>query len=202
MKSFTIAIFATLIITFALTGSSHMKENTELATFGGGCFWCVEAIYERVSGVQLVVSGYAGGHVDNPSYTQVTSGLTGHAEVVQITFDPLLISYKELLEIFFSTHDPTTLNKQGADVGTQYRSIVLFHHDEQRKQANEVIADLEGAGIWTSPIVTQVEPFNNFFTAEDYHQEYFENNPNLGYCRVVIRPKVEKFEKIFREKMK
>ena len=179
-----------------------MKEKTELATFGGGCFWCVEAIFERVSGVQLVQSGYSGGHMANPNYEQVTTGMTGHAEVVQISFNPLQISYIELLEIYFKTHDPTTLNKQGADVGTQYRSIVLYHHDEQRKQAEKVIEELGSAGIWNHPIVTQVEPFEEFYKAEDYHQEYFENNPNQGYCRVVIQPKVDKFEKVFREKLK
>ena len=179
-----------------------MKGKTEMATFGGGCFWCVEAIFERVSGVQLVQSGYSGGHVANPNYKQIITGMTGHAEVVQISFNPEQISYIELLEIYFKTHDPTTLNKQGADVGTQYRSIVLYHHDEQRNQAEKVIEELGSAGIWNNPIVTQVEPFEEFYIAEDYHQEYFENNPNLGYCRVVIQPKVDKFEKVFREKLK
>ena len=202
MRRNTLFIFANLIFTVALMGNTVMKEKTELATFGGGCFWCVEAIFERVSGVQLVQSGYSGGHMANPNYEQVTTGMTGHAEVVQISFNPQQISYIELLEIYFKTHDPTTLNKQGADVGTQYRSIVLYHHDEQRKQAKKVIEELGNAGIWNNPIVTQVEPFEEFYKAEDYHQEYFENNPNQGYCRVVIQPKVDKFEKVFREKLK
>ena len=202
MRRITLFIFANLIFTVALMGNTVMKEKTELATFGGGCFWCVEAIFERVSGVQLVQSGYSGGHMANPNYEQVTTGMTGHAEVVQISFNPLQISYIELLEIYFKTHDPTTLNKQGADVGTQYRSIVLYHHDEQRKQAEKVIEELGNAGIWNHPIVTQVEPFEEFYKAEDYHQEYFENNPNQGYCRVVIQPKIDKLEKVFREKLK
>lgn len=179
-----------------------MDEKRELATFGGGCFWCVEAIFERVKGVRSAESGYAGGHVINPDYKQVTSGTTGHAEVVQITFDPSVISYKELLEIFFETHDPTTLNRQGADVGTQYRSIVLFHNDEQRDLANKVIRKLEEESIWNDPIVTSVEPFKAFYSAEKYHQEYYENNPNQGYCRLVINPKVEKFEKVFKDLLK
>jgi peptide-methionine (S)-S-oxide reductase len=179
-----------------------MKDNLELATFGGGCFWCVEAIFERVNGVHTVESGYSGGHVRNPDYKQVTSGKTGHAEVVQISFDPGVVSYVELLEIFFKTHDPTTLNRQGADVGTQYRSIVLYHNDKQRAVASEVIQNLTAEGIWSAAIVTSVEPFEAFYNAEAYHQEYFENNPNQGYCRLVINPKVEKFEKVFKEKLK
>jgi len=202
MRRTTSIIFINLIFTIASIGGPHMKEKSELATFGGGCFWCVEAIFERVAGVHNVISGYAGGHVANPTYKQVTTGLTGHAEVVQISYDLQEVSFTELLEIFFKTHDPTTLNRQGADVGTQYRSVVLYHHEEQRKQAEMVISDLEGAGIWDNPIVTKVEPFSDFYEAEDYHQEYFENNPGQGYCRIVIQPKVDKFEKVFREKMK
>lgn len=179
-----------------------MKDKIEIATFGGGCFWCVEAIFERVNGVQQVESGYSGGHIINPDYKMVTSGTTGHAEVIQITFDPEVISYLELLEIFFKTHDPTTLNQQGADVGTQYRSIVLYHNEQQNKLAREIIQDLDSEGIWNNPIVTTVEPFEEFYSAEAYHQEYFENNPNQGYCRLVINPKVEKFEKVFKEKLK
>lgn len=202
MRSFTIIIFASLIFTISTEGSVHMKERTELATFGGGCFWCVEAIFDRISGVQKVESGYAGGQVVNPSYKQVTTGKTGHAEVIQISFNPDQVSYLEILEIFFKTHDPTTLNKQGADVGTQYRSIILFHNDEQKKQAEKVIEELDGAGIWRKPIVTQVEPYLVFYKAENYHQEYYENNSNQGYCRVVIQPKIEKLEKIFSDKLK
>ena len=179
-----------------------MRDKFEIATFGGGCFWCVEAIFERVNGVHQVESGYSGGHVSNPDYKMVTSGTTGHAEVIQITFDPEAVSYLELLEIFFKTHDPTTLNRQGADVGTQYRSIVLYHNEQQNKLTREIIQDLDSEGIWNNPIVTTVEPFEEFYSAEAYHQEYFENNPNQGYCRLVINPKVEKFEKVFKEKLK
>jgi len=202
MKSKALLIFTGLLFYLSLNGNSVMKEKTELATFGGGCFWCTEAIFERVKGVHSVVSGYSGGHVQNPTYRQVTSGTTGHAEVVQISYDPSEVSYLELLEIFFKTHDPTTLNRQGADVGTQYRSIVLFHNEEQRKLAMEVIRELDQEKIWKDPIVTTVEPFEAFYDAEAYHQEYYENNPNVGYCRVVITPKVDKFEKLFRDKLK
>jgi peptide-methionine (S)-S-oxide reductase len=202
MKSKALLIFTGLLFYLSLNGNSVMKEKTELATFGGGCFWCTEAIFERVKGVLSVVSGYSGGHVKNPTYKQVTSGTTGHAEVVQISYDPSEVSYLELLEIFFKTHDPTTLNRQGADVGTQYRSIVLFHNEEQRNLAMEVIKELGQEEIWRNPIVTAVEPFEAFYSAEAYHQEYYENNPNVGYCRVVITPKVEKFEKVFRDKLK
>ena len=179
-----------------------MKNKFEIATFGGGCFWCVEAIFERVQGVHEVVSGYSGGTVGNPDYKMVTSGTTGHAEVVQITFNPEVVSYLELLKIFFLTHDPTTLNRQGADVGTQYRSIVLYHNEQQNKLARKVIQELESEAIWSDPIVTAVEAFEQFYSAEAYHQEYFENNPNQGYCRLVITPKLEKFEKVFKEKLK
>ncbi len=184
------------------TEKNGTPGSWELATFGGGCFWCMEAIFERLKGVVSVESGYAGGHVENPAYKEVTSGTTGHAEVVQIVFYPTLISYSDLLKVFFETHDPTTLNRQGADVGTQYRSIVLYHNDDQRQQAEEVIRKLNQAGIWTNTIVTTVEPFRAFFVAEETHQEYFVNNPNQGYCRVVIRPKVEKFEKVFKDFLK
>ncbi len=179
-----------------------MKDTYERATLGGGCFWCTEAIFERVKGVVKAESGYSGGNTANPDYKQVTSGLTGHAEVLQITYDPEQVSYAELLEIFFKTHDPTTLNRQGADVGTQYRSIVLYHSEEQRTMADKVILALGKEEIWADPIVTTVEPYEIFYSAEAYHQEYYENNPNLGYCRVVINPKVAKFEKLFKEKLK
>jgi peptide-methionine (S)-S-oxide reductase len=202
MKKYTFVILAMLILSLSLQGNSDMKDKFEVATFGGGCFWCVEAIFERVSGVHQVESGYSGGHVSNPDYKMATSGNTGHAEVVQITFDPEVISYLELLEIFFKTHDPTTLNRQGADVGTQYRSIVLFHNEAQHKLAEEIIQELDSGEIWNNPIVTVVEPFEQFYNAEAYHQEYYENNPNQGYCRLVINPKVEKFEKVFKEKLK
>ena len=202
MRRFTFIIFALLLSTNLLNGLDPMSEKRALATFGGGCFWCVEAIFERVSGVDKVVSGYAGGNVVNPTYKEVTSGRTGHAEVVQISYNPDQVSFLELLEIFFKTHDPTTLNRQGADVGTQYRSIILYHDEAQRESSVAIIDELNGAGIWNNPIVTQVEPFTEFYSAEAYHQEYFENNPNQGYCRVVIQPKVEKFEKLFKDKLK
>ncbi len=202
MRRDAIAIFALLLFTINTMGQAEQKQDRKLATFGAGCFWCVEAIYERVNGVYRVESGYSGGHVKNPGYREVTTGETGHAEVVQMEYDPELISFTALLEIFFKTHDPTTLNRQGADVGTQYRSAVFYHSEEQRETARGVIQDLDRAGIWNDPIVTTLEPFSEFYSAEQYHQEYFENNPNQGYCRVVIQPKVEKFEKIFREFLK
>lgn len=195
-------ILFNLLLSLNLSGKNDMNNKLEIATFGGGCFWCTEAIYERVIGVQKVESGYSGGDVANPDYKLVCSGTTGHAEVVQITFDPEKVTFLELLEIFFKTHDPTTLNRQGADVGTQYRSIVLYHNEQQKRTAQQVIQQLNSEHIWKDPIVTQVEPFKVFYPAEDYHQEYYENNPNQGYCRVVITPKVEKFEKIFKEKLK
>ena len=179
-----------------------MNNNNETATFAGGCFWCTEAIFDQVKGVKSVISGYAGGDVINPSYREVTRGTTGHAEAIQISYDPDVISYIELLEIFFKTHDPTTLNRQGADVGTQYRSAIFYHSEAQRKAAEEIIDALNSEGIWNKPIVTEVTEFSNFYPAEAYHQEYFENNPNQGYCRIVIQPKVEKFKKVFEDKLK
>jgi peptide-methionine (S)-S-oxide reductase len=205
MRKSTIAIFTFLLITLNTMSQTDQKGamgKSEIATFGGGCFWCVEAIFERLKGVETVESGYSGGHVKNPTYSQVSTGETGHAEVVRITFDPSQISYRDLLKVFFETHDPTTLNRQGADVGTQYRSTVFYHNEDQRRIAESVIGELDGAGIWNDPIVTTVEPFQAFYSAEGYHQEYFENNPNQGYCRVVIQPKVEKFEKVFQELLK
>ncbi len=191
-----------LMQAITINGNQGMENRTEKATFGAGCFWCVEAIFERVNGVQSVVSGYAGGETENPTYRQVSTGTTGHAEVVQITFQPDLISYAGLLEIFFKTHDPTTLNRQGADVGTQYRSLILYHSETQRRLAEEAIRELQAAGIWEDPVVTRVEPFKTFYPAEDYHQEYFAENPGQAYCRMVIQPKVEKFEKVFRDRLK
>lgn len=202
MKMKNWLIWAGMLLSLALFGKSIMKDKYEIATFGGGCFWCTEAIFERVKGVQKVESGYAGGTVPNPDYELVSTGRTGHAEVVQITFDPERISFLELLEIFFKTHDPTTLNRQGADVGTQYRSIILYHNEQQKELAMEIIQKLDSERIWSDSIVTKVEPFRTFYSAEAYHQEYFEKNPNLGYCRLVITPKVEKFEKIFKEMLK
>ena len=179
-----------------------MTVKEEKATFGSGCFWCTEAIYEKVKGVTAAISGYAGGSVKNPGYKEVCSGLTGHAEVVQISYDPNVISYVELLEIFFKTHDPTTLNRQGADVGTQYRSVIFYHSEEQKRIAEDIIIELDQKGIWNDPIVTEISSSPEFYAAEDYHQEYFENNSTQGYCRMVIQPKVEKFTKIFQDKLK
>jgi peptide-methionine (S)-S-oxide reductase len=170
-------------------------NRTELATLGGGCFWCLEAVFLDLKGVERVVSGYAGGSVPNPSYEDVCTGRTGHAEVVQVTFDPAVLPYRDLLQVFFSIHDPTTLNRQGPDEGTQYRSAIFHHGPEQERVAREVIAELEGRGIWDSPIVTEVTAAPSFYPAEQYHQEYFRRNPGQGYCRVVIAPKVAKFRK-------
>ena len=172
---------------------SSTSPEPEVATLGGGCFWCLEAVYRDVRGVEEVVSGYAGGQTPRPSYEQVCSGRTGHAEVVQLTFDPRQVTYRELLEVFFTIHDPTTPNRQGADVGTQYRSIVLYHSPEQEQTAREVMRELEANRVWDAPIVTQVEPLEAFYPAEAYHQDYFARNPNQPYCQIVIAPKVAKF---------
>lgn len=174
----------------------------EQATFGGGCFWCLEPIYDALKGVTDVVSGYAGGDVPSPSYEQVCTGRTGHAEVVQITFDPAVISYRDLLEVLFTVHDPTTLDRQGADVGTQYRSVIFYHSPEQRATAEEVIAEVARQGWWSDPLVTQLVSYETFYPAEDYHQHYFERNPFQGYCRVVIAPKVAKFRQKYLERLK
>lgn len=168
-------------------------SHLELATLGGGCFWCLEAVFQNLRGVERVVSGYAGGSVPNPSYEQVCTGRTGHAEVVQVGFDPAVLSYRDLLQVFFSIHDPTTLNRQGADVGTQYRSAILFHTPEQEQVAREVIAEIEHEGVYDAGLVTEVGPLTAFYPAEDYHQDYFRRNPGQGYCRAVIAPKVAKF---------
>ena len=180
-----------------------MKDSQfEVATLGGGCFWCLEAVYVEVSGVNKVVSGYAGGEMRNPTYRQVCSGATGHAEVVQVTFDPRLVSYRRILEIFFTIHDPTTLNRQGADMGTQYRSAIFYHDEEQKRVAEEVIREIAAENLWNNPIVTEVTKFEKFFVAEDYHQEYFVNNPRQPYCMAVVAPKVVKFRKTFTERLK
>ena len=172
------------------------------ATLGAGCFWCVEAVYQELEGVETVVSGYAGGRVPNPSYEQVCAGTTGHAEVAQITYDPAVISFPELLEVFWKTHDPTTLNRQGNDVGTQYRSIILAEDDEQLKLAREYKARLDASGAFNRPIVTEIVPLTTFYPAEKYHQNYYRTNPNQGYCQYVIVPKLEKFRKVFHDKLK
>ncbi|HEU5100196.1 MAG TPA: peptide-methionine (S)-S-oxide reductase MsrA [Roseiflexaceae bacterium] len=182
--------------------SQETQHTSEVATLAGGCFWCLEAVYDQLKGVEHVESGYTGGHVHNPSYRQVCGGDTGHAEVVQLTFDPQVISFKDLLDVFFTIHDPTTLNRQGADVGTQYRSAIFYHSPEQKAIAEQTIAELNAAKIWGDPIVTEVVPAQTFYIAEDYHQEYFENNANQPYCRAVVAPKVAKFRKYFFEKLK
>ena len=174
----------------------------ETATLGGGCFWCLEAVYEEMRGVSSVESGYMGGHVDNPSYRQVCSGTTGHVEVTRVNFDPAELSFHDLLEVFFTIHDPTTLNRQGNDIGTQYRSVIFYTSEEQRKEAEKAIAELNAAHTYRDPVVTTVEPATKFFIAEDYHQEYYANNSSQPYCQLVVAPKVQKFQKNFREKMK
>ena len=184
------------------TSTPRGEPGSQIATLGGGCFWCLEAVYEQLKGVVRVESGYAGGFVPNPTYEQVSTGRTGHAEVVQVTSDPGSITYREILEVFFSIHDPTTLNRQGADVGTQYRSVILTHDAEQRAIAREVIAWVEGEKIWDDPIVTEVAPLEAFYRAEDYHQEYYRRNQGQLYCQVVIAPKVAKFRKQHFDKLR
>lgn len=178
------------------------SPNREVATLGAGCFWCVEAVFDELRGVDMVESGYSGGQVPNPSYEQVCTGRTGHAEVIQITFDPEVVSFREILEVFFTVHDPTTLNRQGADVGTQYRSAIFYHSPEQKATAERVIAEMNQAGIWNAPIVTEVSEFSEFFPAGEYHRDYYRRNPNQGYCRVVIAPKVAKFRQKYLANLK
>jgi len=179
-----------------------METNFETAVLGGGCFWCLEAVYDELQGVVSVENGYAGGTKANPTYEQVCSGRSGHAEVVRITFDPGVVSYRELLQVFFTIHDPTTLNRQGADVGTQYRSVIFTLDEAQAQAAQQVIQEIEAANIWERPLVTQVEPLQAFYIAEDYHQEYFKKNPYAGYCRAVVAPKVAKFRQKFAARLK
>ncbi|HEU5014586.1 MAG TPA: peptide-methionine (S)-S-oxide reductase MsrA [Roseiflexaceae bacterium] len=183
------------------THASDMKSS-EVATLAGGCFWCLEAVYDEVKGVTNIVSGYAGGHVANPSYRDVCTGRTGHAEVVQLTFDPQVVSFRDLLHIFFTIHDPTTLNRQGGDVGTQYRSAIFYHTPEQKDVAEQVIKELQQDKVWDAPIVTEIVPFETFYVAEDYHHQYFQNNPNQPYCQVVVAPKVAKFRKHYISQLK
>ena len=173
-----------------------------IATLGGGCFWCLEAVFEQLQGVARVESGYAGGTDAEPSYEQVCTGSTGHAEVVQVTFDPAVLSFRDLIDVFFATHDPTTRNRQGADVGTQYRSAIFYHTPKQKEEAEQRIAELNAAKIWPAPIVTEVVPFTVFYRAEDYHQGYFQQHPAQGYCQAVISPKVAKFRKQFAARLK
>lgn len=183
------------MIQFSNSGAQSMAT----ATFGGGCFWCLEAVFEQIKGVSSVVSGYSAGQHPKPTYELVCSGKTGHAEVIQVEFDPNIVSYAKLLDVFFAIHDPTTLNRQGADSGTQYRSIILFHDEGQKKEAESKIAENNASGVWFKPLVTQVEPLTVFFPAEDYHQHYFANNPQQGYCQAVVAPKVAKLHKHFPE---
>ncbi len=180
----------------------NMETNKEIATLAGGCFWCLEAVFVELRGVETVVSGYMGGHTLNPTYKQICYEDTGHAEVVQITFDPQIVSFKEVLEVFFVIHDPTTLNRQGGDVGSQYRSAIFYHSDEQREAAEQVIAELSAEAVWPNPIVTEVTAATTFYPAEDYHQDYFANNPYQPYCLGVVAPKVAKFRQKFLAKLK
>lgn len=176
--------------------------TTDTATFGSGCFWCTEAVFQQLNGVLKVTSGYSGGHVANPTYEQVCSKTTGHAEVTQIIFDPSVITYDELLEVFWKTHDPTTVNRQGNDVGPQYRSVIFYHDDAQKQKAEFYKQQLDKSGAWKDPIITEIAAFKNFYEAEDYHQNYYVNNGSQPYCYFVIRPKMEKFEKVFKDKLK
>jgi len=182
--------------------NTKLMNGLELATFGNGCFWCTEAIFEQLEGVTKVESGYAGGDVKNPSYKEVCTGNTGHAEVIRLTFDPEVISYRELLDVFFNTHDPTTLNRQGADVGTQYRSAIFYHNETQKIEAEKMIADLKNENVFDDTIVTEITEINNYFVADNYHQDYYNNNKNEGYCRMVINPKLEKFIIKYKDKLK
>lgn len=209
---FLIIIFSSILAAQTNTSSKNiagkiakgkgMDSKFEKVTLGAGCFWCVEAIYQRLEGVEKVESGYSGGHVKDPSYEAVCTGRTGHAEVIQVTFDPKKITFKELLEVFFRTHDPTTLNKQGADVGTQYRSAIFYHTEEQKKIAEQVVKETNAAKVWDDPIVTEISPFSAFYKAEEYHQNYYNENSYKPYCMMVINPKLSKFRKEFRGKLK
>lgn len=181
---------------------SDQKAKLDTATFGEGCFWCTEAVFERLKGVKSVISGYAGGNVPDPTYEAVCTGRTGHAEVCQITYDPNEISFEELLIVFFRTHDPTTLNRQGADAGTQYRSVIFYHNEKQKELAEYSKKKINEEKLYPDPVVTEISPFRNFYKAEDYHQDYYNKNPNQGYCSFVIAPKLEKFERIFKDKLK
>jgi len=197
-----------LVVALLFAGIGNMSNqqafgaSEEVITLGGGCFWCTEAIFDELKGVKRVESGYSGGNVPDPTYEQVCTGTTGHAEVVQVTFDPQVISLNDILHIFFTVHDPTTLNRQGPDVGTQYRSAIFYRSDEQKKVADEVMRDVEASRIWNAPLVTKLEPFKAFYKAEDYHQSYYANNSNQPYCRVIIAPKVAKFREKYRARLK
>ena len=181
---------------------SMTNQKTDTATFGAGCFWCVEAVFQQLDGVLKVTSGYSGGHVANPTYEQVCSKKTGHVEVCQIVYDPLKITFGELLEVFWKTHDPTTPDQQGNDRGPQYRSVIFYQNEEQKRLSEEYKAELNKSGVWSNPVITSIEPLKNYYEAEDYHQNYFNANPDQLYCRYVIQPKLEKFEKVFKDKLK
>ena len=198
MIQYSIILLALFMSTYQTSDETNLKQ----ATFGAGCFWCVEAIYENLEGVYNVESGYSGGHIDNPSYQQVTSGRSGHAEVIRFDYDPSIITYEQLLEVFWHTHDPTTKDRQGNDVGPQYRSVIYFHNDEQKSIASESKKRTDASGLWSRSIVTEISPLINYYTAESYHQDYFENNPNAGYCSIVIAPKVAKFKREFSHLLK
>lgn len=211
MCATAIVLFATASCTsreniYSGTGNSMSELTTndslQIATFGSGCFWCTEAVFQQVDGVTKVESGYSGGKVKNPSYREVCSGRTGHAEVIQLTYDPSKVSFEELLEIFWGTHDPTTLNRQGADEGTQYRSVIFYHTPEQKQLAEEYKRKLDASGAFSNPIVTEISPLTNFYKAEDYHQNYYNLNGTAPYCSFVIKPKLDKFKKVFSEKLK
>lgn len=182
--------------------SEEKQQVREVATLGGGCFWCTEAVFNRIRGVEKVESGYSGGNLENPSYEQVSTGTTGHAEVVQITFNPQVITYTEILEIFFTTHDPTTLNRQGVDVGTQYRSVIFYHTQQQKQFAEKIIQRLNSEALWDAPIVTKIEPFKTFYEAEEYHKDYFKRHPEQAYCRLVIAPKIANLQEHYLSKLK
>lgn len=195
------------LITLSFSGFSQGTKaknisNLETITLGGGCYWCVEAVYENLDGVKSVVSGFSGGKIPNPTYDEVCTGTTGHAEVVQITYDRTVTDINEIFKVFFTVHDPTTLNRQGADVGTQYRSVIFYKNADQKKAAQSIITELNKAKVYDSPIVTKIEPITKFYKAEDYHQNYYANNKNQPYCKMVIQPKIEKFEKVFKTKLK
>jgi len=202
MKIVNIIISIFIMVFLSHDIYSQNNNKMELATFGSGCFWCTEAIFEKVKGVESVVSGYSGGKVKKPTYREVCTGNTGHAEVVQITYNPEIITFKDLLEIFWKMHDPTTLNRQGADVGTQYRSVIFYHTDKQKEIAENYKKKLDEANIYKNPVVTEIAPFESFYKAEDNHQEYYENNKFQPYCSFVITPKMEKFKKVFKDKLK
>ena len=196
------SVLILIFITLFMNTFPEQDKNSEQATLGGGCFWCTEAIFLQLNGVEAVKSGYSGGKIKNPSYREVCTGRTGHAEVIQITFNPRKTSFAEILEVFFMTHDPTTLNRQGNDIGTQYRSVIFYHNEEQKSVAEKVVSMFEKEQVYDRPIVTEITPFSAFYPAEDYHSNYFEQNPNQPYCQFVVAPKVEKFKKIFKEKLK